>query len=711
MYMLSLDTTYWRSSYRMNKLQIGALSQEQFNQNTLEVTQDIPVVTPHKNISFRKMNTFRKTVYQRPPSRLADIYTQNTPEDHQNTPEDHHNTPEDHHNTPEDHQNTPEDHHNTPEDHQNTPEDHQNTPEDPHNTPEDHQNTPEDHQNTPEDPVVYSIIPLNLFQTWHTLDLPPKMKENVELLQTQNPEFKYYLYDDAMCRDFIEKNFPTEVLYTYDKLKPGAYKADLWRYCVLYKYGGVYLDIKYKCINNFKLIDLTDKEHYVKDRSSTGKDKTGRSSNNGIYQALLSCMPYNTILYKCIFDIVNSAQNDIHTFNPLSVTGPALMARYFYIDELNELRFEHIGEILIDKNNKNTHVLIYYPEYREEQRRTEKTIYYAIMWAIKDIYNYPTLKIKKKINLTRTITKNINGEETLFYSSNPTIIQLNENSYLVNLRWVNYYLNPDGFQIIKPKIWMSLNSRYTVDAEFNQISDEIFLKEYYENNYIGLEDIRIFNGLEDIRIFNYNDKYYYNSSEYDIKRQLISTAVGNYDINDEVYELDRNIILPSFYDLDKIQLVEKNWSFLNYKNELCMIYNWFPLQIGKPKFETNELDIIEIKYNIPEYFKEARGSTCGFIKDNEIWFVVHKVQIGDEESNSLRNYQHFFAIFDLDMNLRCYSESFKFGDCKIEFCLGLIVQDKEIILSYSLLDSYSIIATYDIDYINNGIQWYINDLK
>ena len=36
---------------------------------------------------------------------------------------------------------------------------------------------------------IYSIIPLNIFQTWHTLDLPPKMKENVELLRRQNPEF------------------------------------------------------------------------------------------------------------------------------------------------------------------------------------------------------------------------------------------------------------------------------------------------------------------------------------------------------------------------------------------------------------------------------------------------------------------------------------------------------------------------------------------
>ena len=35
-------------------------------------------------------------------------------------------------------------------------------------------------------------IPLNLFQTWETLDLPPKMKENIEILKKQNPEFKYH---------------------------------------------------------------------------------------------------------------------------------------------------------------------------------------------------------------------------------------------------------------------------------------------------------------------------------------------------------------------------------------------------------------------------------------------------------------------------------------------------------------------------------------
>mgnify|MGYP001252000578 CR=1 FL=1 len=66
------------------------------------------------------------------------------------------------------------------------------------------------------------IIPLNLFQTWYTLDLPPKMRINVELLKKQNPEFTHYLYDDNMCREFIKDNFHKDVLYAFDKLKPGT---------------------------------------------------------------------------------------------------------------------------------------------------------------------------------------------------------------------------------------------------------------------------------------------------------------------------------------------------------------------------------------------------------------------------------------------------------------------------------------------------------
>jgi mannosyltransferase OCH1-like enzyme len=94
--------------------------------------------------------------------------------------------------------------------------------------------------------LTKAVIPLKLFQTWHTLDLPPNMKQNVKRLQRENPEFEYFLYDDKMCRKFIKEHFHEEVVFAFDKLKPGAYKADLWRYCVLYIHGGIYLDINFR---------------------------------------------------------------------------------------------------------------------------------------------------------------------------------------------------------------------------------------------------------------------------------------------------------------------------------------------------------------------------------------------------------------------------------------------------------------------------------
>ena len=111
-----------------------------------------------------------------------------------------------------------------------------------------------------------SIIPLKIFQTWHTKDLPQKMKERVEQLKSQNPRFEHYLFDDNDCREFIKTHFSIDVLNAYDRLIPAAYKADLWRYCVLYINGGIYMDIKLTCVNGFKLIALTEEEFFVRDR-------------------------------------------------------------------------------------------------------------------------------------------------------------------------------------------------------------------------------------------------------------------------------------------------------------------------------------------------------------------------------------------------------------------------------------------------------------
>ena len=235
-----------------------------------------------------------------------------------------------------------------------------------------------------DNPLLSSKIPKNLFQTWHTKNLPPKMSECVESLKEQNPEFEYQLFDDDDCRNFIRKHFDESVLDAYYRIIPGAYKADLWRYCVLYIHGGIYLDIKFTTIPPFKLIDLIDKEHYVRDISKSG---------SGIYNAFMVCRAKNPILHKLIQDIVTNVKNDYYGDTALSPTGPMLMKPYFENSKSVDLflKTDFFNTFI---HNSNGPILKSYQEYRIEQKKYASVNgeYYAFYWNRQNIYK----KIKKE---------------------------------------------------------------------------------------------------------------------------------------------------------------------------------------------------------------------------------------------------------------------------------------------------------------------------
>jgi mannosyltransferase OCH1-like enzyme len=92
-----------------------------------------------------------------------------------------------------------------------------------------------------------------------------------------------------MCHDFIKNHFRPEILKAYDSLKPYAFKSDLWRYCVLYIHGGIYMDMRYKCVDDFRLTELLEEEHYVRGAAPTN-----------IYNGLIVCKPKNPFLLKII---------------------------------------------------------------------------------------------------------------------------------------------------------------------------------------------------------------------------------------------------------------------------------------------------------------------------------------------------------------------------------------------------------------------------
>jgi hypothetical protein len=224
------------------------------------------------------------------------------------------------------------------------------------------------------------IIPLKIFQTWHTKNLPPKMKECVELLKQQNPKFEHYLFDDDDCREFIKDNFSSHVLEAYDSLIPGAYKADLWRYCVLYVNGGIYMDIKFSCVNGFKLIELTEKNHFVKDRPLL----------LSIYNALIACEKNHPFLLMSINQIVKNVKNKYYGNCPLYPTGPIMLGNLILTNKLklniDLFHYENGGYIIY----KNRFVIsTEYPEYNLERKSSYDSINtkrYCLLWNEKKIY-------------------------------------------------------------------------------------------------------------------------------------------------------------------------------------------------------------------------------------------------------------------------------------------------------------------------------------
>lgn len=116
------------------------------------------------------------------------------------------------------------------------------------------------------------MIPKIIHQT--TSDkarLHPALRENIQRIKALNPDWEHRLYDNAECRAFIEAHYDKETLRVYDRISPryGAAKADFFRYLVMYRVGGVYLDIKSTVVKPLSSV-ISDDIRYLISRWDSG---------------------------------------------------------------------------------------------------------------------------------------------------------------------------------------------------------------------------------------------------------------------------------------------------------------------------------------------------------------------------------------------------------------------------------------------------------
>lgn len=154
------------------------------------------------------------------------------------------------------------------------------------------------------------IIPKRVYQT--STDIPKEIQEIMNHNKSLNPEYEFIHYNDDECLLFVKNNYP-KYLDAYNSVKPGAFKADLWRLMVLYKYGGFYNDIPHKYIVPFREFLLPQKPLLLVIEGS------------GIHNAFIGAVAGNEIIKMFLTDSVRNIRNKNYGENRLDITGPTAL--------------------------------------------------------------------------------------------------------------------------------------------------------------------------------------------------------------------------------------------------------------------------------------------------------------------------------------------------------------------------------------------------
>jgi hypothetical protein len=87
--------------------------------------------------------------------------------------------------------------------------------------------------------ITKQSIPKCIYMCHKTIDNIKIYSQNWTKL---NPDWEIKLYDDEMCKQFLLNEYSQLHYDIFNYLNCGPIKSDFWRICVLYKYGGLYVD-------------------------------------------------------------------------------------------------------------------------------------------------------------------------------------------------------------------------------------------------------------------------------------------------------------------------------------------------------------------------------------------------------------------------------------------------------------------------------------
>jgi hypothetical protein len=101
---------------------------------------------------------------------------------------------------------------------------------------------------------------------------------------------------------------------------------------------------------------------------------------------------------------------------------------------------------------------------------------------------------------------------------------------------------------------------------------------------------------------------------------------------------------------------------------------------------------------LPAFFADLRGSSCGVAMNDEIWFLCHLVSYEER-----RHYYHCFVVFEGgSLKLKKWSALMTFDGEPVEYTLGMVKKkhmSNVMQVGYSCMDKTTCMIDVDMDRI------------
>lgn len=361
-----------------------------------------------------------------------------------------------------------------------------------------------------------------------------------------------------------------------------------------------------------------------------------------------------------------------------------------------------------DKEEWNRRMIVcaYYVNNQQEARNAINRIMFEnnwnrdicianMQWYTTDIRKYCTLINFSEQALSEFSEVAIGEMRKSYFPSNPSILKY-KGGYIVNIRFVTYYLN---------------NGSYIQTTTDNTIETQNALI-FYDENMIEKRRVRIndnreryytyIRGIEDIRIVSYdsnNEEVGFIGTVVDYQPNfglvLPRMLIGKIDAK------TGNIITSYLPKVKKEGQCEKNWVPILSENtkehEFIYMFHNGSLEIVSPNSDNFISRSITQSLNL----SELRCSTQVIKgKEDKYYTITHEVYSLSKEEPKKRRYVHRFLELDSNLNvLRC-SSPFKYSDEGIQYIAGLCYDDinERFLFTCSVNDRYA--RMYSISYNN-----------